>query len=69
MPQIIVKKDFRFAHRGCEIVEYFAGDEPVEVSDRCAEVALAEGWAVDAGGEGAPKAAKSKKAVPEDKSE
>lgn len=54
MPQIEVIKDFKFAHRGVEVVEYQVG-EVVEVSDRCAEVALAEKWA---------RQPKSNKAIP-----
>lgn len=59
MPIIEVIKDFSFAHRGVEVVSYHAGDV-VEVSDRCAEVALAEKWA---------KQPKASKAAPETKAE
>lgn len=61
---IEVVKDFKFAHRGCDVVEYQAG-ESVEVSERCAEVAIAEKWAKPAGG--GKKGAKAKAGAPEDK--
>jgi hypothetical protein len=44
MPKITVIKDFKFAERGLFVTEYAAG-ETYEVSDECAEVALAEKWA------------------------
>ena len=49
MKSIIVLKPFKFAHEGIR-VEEFAPDEAdknkvIEVSDECAEVALAEKWA------------------------
>lgn len=40
---IEVIKPFRFAYRGCDVVEYATGEHAV--SERCAEVAIAEGWA------------------------
>lgn len=45
---IEVVQDFRFAHRGCDVVDYRKG-ETVEVSERCAEVALEEKWAKPVG--------------------
>lgn len=62
MPQIEVTKDFSFAHRGVDVVDYRAGDV-VEVSDRCAEVALAEKWAKQ------PRANKAHASAPETKAE
>lgn len=56
--QIEVVKDFKFAHRGCDVVEYKAG-AAVEVSEDCAALAIAEKWAKPAG--------KAKKAAPENK--
>lgn len=41
----IIKKTFLFAHRGVEVEEFVASDEPVELTAECAEVAVAEGWA------------------------
>lgn len=43
--EIVVVKNFKFAHRGCDVVEYKASAEPIEVTERCAEVAIAEKWA------------------------
>lgn len=54
---IEVVKAFKFAHRGCDIVEYPAG-AVIEVTERCAEVALAEKWA---------RPVKAKKEAPENK--
>lgn len=54
---IEVIKDFKFAHRGCDVVEYQAG-ATAEVTPRCAEVALTEKWA---------KAVKAKKSAPKNK--
>lgn len=64
---IEVVKDFKFAHRGCDVVEYTAG-ETVDVSERCAEIALAEKWAKQGK---ARRAAENKDAgsAPENKSE
>lgn len=44
MPRIIVKKAFSFSDNGYQLVPYEPGD-PVEVSDECAAVAVAERWA------------------------
>jgi hypothetical protein len=57
---IEVVKTFKFAHRGCDVVEYPAG-ETVEVSERCAEVALGEKWARPV------KSGKAKAEAPENK--
>lgn len=65
MPTIEIIKDFRFAHRGVEVVEYHSGDV-VEVSERCAEIALDEKWAKWAK---LPKANKAHAAAPENKAE
>ena len=43
MPKIIVKKPFRYAFRGCEVVEFNEGEQ--DVAEEVAELALAEGWA------------------------
>ena len=41
-----ITKDFAFAHRGCDVVQYLAGTE-VETDDQeLIETALAEKWAV-----------------------
>lgn len=44
MPSLKILKSFSFAERGIDVIDYAEGDT-VEVSDDCAEVALAEGWA------------------------
>ena len=54
---IEVIADFKYAHRGCAVVEYKAG-EVVETSEDCAELAIAEKWA---------KSGKALKAAPENK--
>lgn len=45
MQTIEVKKDFKFAERGIEVLEYVKG-RVVSVSDECAGIAIAEKWAV-----------------------
>lgn len=45
MPEIIVLKEFKFAVGGVSVIEYRPSAEPVEVTDRCAEIALQEKWA------------------------
>jgi hypothetical protein len=45
MPQIIVKQAFRFAHHGHQVEAFEPADEPVDTTDQCAELAIAEGWA------------------------
>ena len=49
MPQIIVIKPFAFAHGGHRIERFEPSDEPRETSERCAQVAVREGWARMAG--------------------
>lgn len=44
MPILKIIKSFSFAERGIDVIDYAEGDT-VEMSDECAEVALAEGWA------------------------
>ena len=41
---IEIIETFKFAYRGCEVVEYVKGDV-VEVSEEVAELAKAEKWA------------------------
>jgi hypothetical protein len=43
MPKINVLKPFAFAHGGFDVEEFVLGK--ADVSDECAAVALAEGWA------------------------
>jgi hypothetical protein len=43
MPKINVLKPFAFAHGGFDVEEFVLGE--ADVSDECAAVALAEGWA------------------------
>ena len=45
MPQIIITRPFKFAHGGHQVEAFEPGETPVETSDECAEVAIAEGWA------------------------
>lgn len=54
---IEVVETFKFAHRGCDVVEYEKG-AVVEVEAECAEIALREKWA---------KPAKAQKTAPENK--
>lgn len=53
---IEVVKGFKFAHRGCEVVDYTKG-QTVEVEQECADLAISEKWA------------KASKAAPETKEE
>jgi hypothetical protein len=46
MPKVVFKQEFRFSPNGYDIIVYDAAPEAVEVSDRCAEVALEAGAAV-----------------------
>lgn len=43
MPKIIIKTPFRYAFRGCEVVEFTEGEQ--DVAEEVATLALAEGWA------------------------
>jgi hypothetical protein len=43
MPKIFVKKPFRFAVDGNHVIDVEDGEQ--EVTERCAKVALKEGWA------------------------
>mgnify|MGYP000924618634 CR=1 FL=1 len=43
-----VTRDFKFAHRGCDVVEYKAGTEIDATDEQLIEVALKEKWATKA---------------------
>ncbi len=45
MPALVIIKPFKFAHGGIHVEEFLPGAEPQELTDECATVALAEGWA------------------------
>ncbi len=45
MPKIKVIKPFKFAHGGHTVEEFEPSDEPVDTTDECAKLAVAEGWA------------------------
>jgi hypothetical protein len=45
MPTIIVTQRFLFAHGGIRVEAFEPSAEPVETTQECADVALAEGWA------------------------
>lgn len=45
-----VIKDFKFAHRGCDVVEYQAGTEIDATDEQLIEVALKEKWVTKARG-------------------
>lgn len=51
MVDVIFTAPFKFSPNGILVIEYEAGPDPVSVSERCAEVAVAAGCAelVDAG--------------------
>lgn len=49
MPKIIIKQLFKFAHFGYQVEEFEPSDEPRDTTDECAAVAIAEGWADEAG--------------------
>lgn len=45
MPKIKVIKPFKFAHQGIHVEAFEPGPDPVDTTDECADVAVAEGWA------------------------
>ena len=45
MKTIIVTKPFKFAHEGIRVEEFEPSSEPVETTDECADLAVAEKWA------------------------
>lgn len=45
MPKIKVIKPFKFAHGGHTVQEFEPGDEPIDTTDECAELAVKQGWA------------------------
>jgi hypothetical protein len=59
---IEIIKGFKFAYRGCDVVEYKKG-ETVTVGAECADLALAEKWAKPAG-KARPAAPENKDAAP-----
>jgi hypothetical protein len=66
--QVQILKSFAYAYGGTDVVHYEAG-ATVDVSNECAELAIAEGWAAPADGAKAakPPANKARKAAPENK--
>jgi hypothetical protein len=46
MPLIKVLQPFKFAHHGYQVEEFEAAEEPRETTQECADLAVAEGWAV-----------------------
>lgn len=42
---VIVCQSFKFAHRGCDVVEYKVAAEPQEVPEEVAKLAITEKWA------------------------
>lgn len=42
---VIIGQNFKFAHRGCDVVEYKAAAEPQEVPEEVAKLAITEKWA------------------------
>lgn len=63
MPTLKIIKSFSFAERGVEVIDYTA-DETVDVSDDCAEVALAEKWAEEVTEKASRRGKKSVEAEP-----
>ncbi len=55
---IEITKGFKFAHRGCYVVEYKAGDVIDDATDEMAELAIKNKWARES---------KAKAAAPENK--
>lgn len=45
MKTIIVTKHFKFAHEGIRVEEFDPSSEPIETTDECANLAVAEKWA------------------------
>lgn len=45
MKTIIVTKPFKFAHEGIRVEEFEPSSEPIETTDECADLAVAEKWA------------------------
>ena len=45
MKTIIVTKPFKFAHEGIHVEEFEASSDPIETTDECADLAVAEKWA------------------------
>jgi len=43
VPNITIKTPFRYAFRGCEVVDFHEGEQ--DVPEEVASLALAEGWA------------------------
>lgn len=43
MPNITIKTPFRYAFRGCEVVDFPEGEQ--DVTEEVAALAIAEGWA------------------------
>lgn len=64
--EILVTEDFKYAYRGCDVVEYKAG-ETVEVDAEVADLAKKEKWAKLPKAEKAPKESKDSGPAPENK--
>ena len=65
---IEVTKDFKFAHRGCDVVEYKAGDVVTADGELC-EIAIKNKWAKDSKAKAAAPENKNAGKAPENKTE
>jgi hypothetical protein len=65
MPKLIITAPFHFAHAGIHVESFEPGKEPVDLTDECAEVALAEGWAKKPRGKAEPVETTAAPAAPE----
>lgn len=66
---IEVTKDFKFAHRGCEVVEYKAGDVIADPAPDLFEIATKNKWAMESKAKAAAPKNKDAGRSPENKSE
>lgn len=68
MAHIVVTQPFRFAHGGHQVQEFCAAADPVETTDECAQLAIAQGWAIAAEQSSAsPPPQKARSAAPANK--
>lgn len=66
---IEVTKDFKFAHRGCDVIEYKVGDVIEDPAADLYDVATKNKWAKEAKAKPAAKENKDAGPAPENKSE
>lgn len=63
---VVIEKGFKYAFRGCDVVEFKAGKDAIDVAEEVAELAIQQKWARKAR---SVQASKALPGAPENKAE